>query len=175
MKRFLSALAWVCASIALLLWAFIFSPIKYNLTPSVPVGFWYVHNIDRPLKRGDIVYFCPPNTPQFREARARGYVPEGDCPGNYLHMMKPIAALPGDTVEVRPDGVRVNGQLIANSKPVSVDPKGRSMHPKLGKFKVVPGEVWLVSHFHPKSFDSRYFGPVSVKSLQAQASRILGE
>jgi conjugative transfer signal peptidase TraF len=155
-----------------LLWAFIFSPIKYNLTPSVPVGFWYVHSIDRPLKRGDIVYFCPPNTPQFQEARARGYVPEGDCPGNYLHMMKPIAALPGDTVEVNFAGVRVNGRLIANSKPMTSDPKGRSIKPYLGIFKVKQGEVWLVSHYHQKSFDSRYFGPVAIATLKARASRI---
>jgi conjugative transfer signal peptidase TraF len=89
-------------------------------------------------------------------------------------MMKPIAALPGDTVEVELDGVRVNGLFIANSKPITVDPKGRSMHPRLGRFKVNPGEVWLVSHFHPKSFDSRYFGPIPIKYLRAQAHRLMG-
>jgi conjugative transfer signal peptidase TraF len=173
MRRFLTALTWLCAGIAVLVWVFIFSPIKYNLTPSVPTGFWYVHSIDRPLRRGDIVYFCPPDTREFREAKARGYVPEGDCPGNYLHMMKPIAALPGDTVEVKLDGVRVNGRLITNSKPIATDPKGRALKPRLGRFKVKLGEVWLVSHYHPKSYDSRYFGAIRLQPLQRLAKPII--
>jgi conjugative transfer signal peptidase TraF len=172
MKRFLSVLAWLSAVIAILFWAWIFGPIKYNVTASLPKGFWYVHKIERSLRHGDIVYFCPPDTAIFRDAKAKGYLLEGDCPGNYMHMMKPVVALAGDRVDVKADGVYVNGRIIGNSKPLSRDPKGRVMKPFWGTFNVKPDEVWLISHYHPKSYDSRYFGAVNVTSLLKIATKL---
>jgi conjugative transfer signal peptidase TraF len=136
---------------------------RYNLTPSVPVGLYRLHPIDRPLKRNDIVWLCPPDTPLFRKARDEWKgVPQGDCPGGFMHLFKPVAALPGDLVEVTSQGVFVNGKIIPNSQPMSMTASGHRLNPAFGKFKVQTGSVWLVSHFSSQSFDSRYFGAISL-------------
>jgi conjugative transfer signal peptidase TraF len=145
------------------LWATCYwAGFRINLTPSVPVGVYQLHKLEGPLKRGDIVWFCPPDTPLFRKVRDEwGDIPHGDCPGGYMHMFKPVAALPGDAVELTRQGVFVNGQLLPNSRPMNKTGKGQKLNPIFGRFMVQPGTVWLVSSYHPQSFDSRYFGPVS--------------
>jgi type IV secretory pathway protease TraF len=65
--------------------AFVFSAhwagLRVNESPSLPVGIWRVSPPDRDLRRGDIVSFCPPDTPAFREAWQRGYLSAGHCEG----------------------------------------------------------------------------------------------
>jgi type IV secretory pathway protease TraF len=34
-----------------------------------------------------------------------------------------------------------------------------------GRYVIPPGEVWLVSTFSPRSWDSRYFGPVPASAI----------
>ena len=42
--------------------------------------------------------------------------------------------------------------------------------PQRGAYPVAPKEVWLLSGHDPRSFDSRYFGPVpEAKSVQGIA------
>jgi type IV secretory pathway protease TraF len=41
-----------------------------------------------------------------------------------------------------------------------------------GKFTAGPEEVWLIATRNPRSFDSRYFGPVPVTALEGAAERI---
>jgi type IV secretory pathway protease TraF len=38
-----------------------------------------------------------------------------------------------------------------------------------GTYRVESGQLWLLSGHDPRSFDSRYFGPISVSSVQAVA------
>jgi len=143
---------------------------RVNLTPSVPVGVYQLHKLEGALKHGNIVWFCPPDTPLFRQVRDEwGDIPHGDCPGGYMHMFKPVAALAGDTVEVTRQGVFVNGQLLANSQPMSQTTKGQKLSPVFGRYKVQSGTVWLVSSYHPQSFDSRYFGSVPQRLIEALA------
>lgn len=147
---------------------------RINLTPSVPVGVYQLHRLQGPLKRGDIVWFCPPETPLFREVRDKwGDIPHGDCPGGYMHMFKPVAALPGDTVTVTRQGVLVNGRWLPNSQPMKKTSKGHKLNPAFGRYNVQPGTVWLVSSYHPQSFDSRYFGPVSQIQIESLARLVL--
>jgi type IV secretory pathway protease TraF len=35
------------------------------------------------------------------------------------------------------------------------------------------GYVWLMSDYNPRSFDSRYFGPIPVKQIQGPAKLVL--
>lgn len=140
---------------------------RITLTPSLPRGIYKQSPFDpNQLKRGQIVSFCPPDTEVFRETKRRGYIPPGFCPGSYMPLFKPVAAIPGDTVEVTEAGIKVNGKLIQNSQPLSHDKKGRPM-PKVlySNYTVQPGTVWLISSHHPQSFDSRYVGPISLKIL----------
>ena len=34
-----------------------------------------------------------------------------------------------------------------------------------GAYRVTPNEVWLLSNYDPRSFDSRYFGPVPAANV----------
>jgi conjugative transfer signal peptidase TraF len=145
------------------------SGYKIILSPSVPMGIWHVSKLTLPLRRGDFVWFCPPDTPVFRQARERGYLQPGDCPGNYLHLMKPITAIAGDTVQVGLNGIRVNGKLSLNSMPLSRDSRARVLKHQSGPFKVQPGTIWVVSSFHLFSYDSRYFGPIELCQVSGES------
>lgn len=80
-----------------------------------------------------------------------------------MPLFKPIVAMPGDIVQVASEGIRVNGKMLINSQSQTIDQHGRPMTPmQEGLYKVEQGTVWLVSQHNPKSFDSRYFGPVPI-------------
>jgi type IV secretory pathway protease TraF len=59
------------------------SGFRLNHTPSVPVGLWRIQPPDGPIGRGQIISFCPPDTPLFRQALARGWIGHGGCAGGW--------------------------------------------------------------------------------------------
>ena len=68
----------------------------------------------------------------------------------------------GDVVQVTTDGVAVNGGLLAHSRPLERDRGGRELAAYSATSRALgPGEIWLHSPFEDRSWDSRYFGPVS--------------
>ena len=142
------------------------SGYRINTTPSVPVGLWRM-TPHAAVTRGMVALWCPPDRPAFRLARARGFIPEGRCAGGYTPLLKPVAAVGGDTVTVTPTGIRVNGVALPNSAPLARDGAGRAL-PRLaaGRYGVPEGEVWLVSSYNPHSFDARYFGPVAASHIE---------
>lgn len=153
--------------------AFLAMGLIINITPSLPVGIYKLSPISR-LHRGEYVSICPPDTAPFRLARRAGYVPKGPCPGDYLPLMKPIAGLPGDQIVVGVQGIAVNGAHIPLSRAYSRDGAGRAL-PRIapGSYTVRPGEVWLVSHYNDRSFDSRYFGAVQIDRLKGSTAPVL--
>jgi conjugative transfer signal peptidase TraF len=124
-------------------------------------------------QRGQIINFCPPPIPAFQDAKSRGYLHGGPCPGDFETLFKPVVAVAGDAVVFADDGMHVNGALVPNSKPVAVDGNGAAM-PSLhqGAYAVREGEVWVVSSYTPWSFDSRYFGPIQTAAIRGQARPI---
>lgn len=63
----------------------------------------------------------------------------------------------------------MNAQWLPNSRPMDKASKGNPLNPAFGRFQVQPGTVWLVSSYHPQSFDSRYFGPLSMGQIEGKA------
>jgi conjugative transfer signal peptidase TraF len=144
--------------------------IRVNATPSMPRGLWQVRAVTAPVRRGELVTVCLPDTAPVREAAARGYLPAGICAGGYEPLVKPVAAVAGDRVAVTPRGVTVDGRLVAHTAPLAQDSAGRPLQSiPAGVYPVMPGEIWLLSGHNPRSFDSRYFGPVPVADVQAVA------
>ena len=144
--------------------------LRVNATPSMPLGLWRVAADRAPLRRGEIVVVCPPDTAPVRTGAQRGYISSGGCPGGYVPLVKPVAAAAGDVVAVSPAGVAVNGQLVQGSAQLARDSAGRSLWPvPAGAYLVASGDVWLLSGHDPRSFDSRYFGPVPAVNVQGIA------
>ena len=148
--------------------------LRFNATPSMPIGLWLMVPNHAQLQRGEIVVVCLPDTAPMRMGRERGYIPPGNCPGGSEPLVKPIAAVGGDVVAVSTAGVAVNGLSVPDTAQLSRDSAGRLLSQvAAGAYPVAPGEVWLLSGHDPRSFDSRYFGPVPESSVQGVTRPIL--
>lgn len=151
------ALAGVAAmAAAALAWA---AGARINTTRSIPVGLYWASGAV--VEKGAYVLFCPPQAPVFDEARARGYIGAGFCPGGYGYMMKRVAAAQGDVVAVSEVGVWVNGALLPASAPSTEDAGGREL-PRFhaDAYPLGAAEVLLMSPLSRTAFDARYFGPL---------------
>jgi len=148
------------------LWALKLFGFRINVSNSLPPGLYRSYGERGQWKRGQIVGLCPPDSSFLRQLKQHKQVYGGGCPGNYMVWMKPVVAIAGDTVEVSPDGVSVNGHLIGNSKPLKQTPTGLKLPQIEGHYVVQPETVWLVSDYNPKSIDSRYLGAISTRQLQ---------
>ena len=117
--------------------------------------------------------FCPPATDVFLEARRRGYLHRGACPGELEPMLKVLAGLPGDEVLQTSEALLINGRALPHSKALEADAQGRPL-PALAarRFVVRAGEGILVGD-HPRSFDSRYFGPLPLAAIEGEARPVL--
>lgn len=145
---------------------------RLNVTPSVPLGLWRVHPA-RHIVRGDVVTLCVPDSVLARTARSRGYFMSGACPGDFMPLIKPIAALAGDRVTISARGVSINGALLPDSQALDTDTKGRRLVPAfVGERQVPAGMMFVLSSFNRLSFDSRYFGMVPVNGVQSAGAPV---
>ena len=145
---------------------------RINTSKSIPAGLYWTTTA--PMDKGAYVLVCPPDAAVFRQARQRGYIGAGWCPGHYGYLMKQVAATPSDTVSVTSQGVQVNGERLPLSAPRQAD-KARRPLPRYGVDGHVLGdaEVLLMSERSPTAFDGRYFGPVSRAQLVTALTPVL--
>jgi conjugative transfer signal peptidase TraF len=116
--------------------------------------------------RGALVAACLPQ-PIASEGLTRGYLGRGDCPAGAEPVAKVIGALPGDVVAVEPGWVAVNGARLQDSRTAARDSAGKPLaHVPWGVRRVSTGEVWLFGFNDPRSWDSRYFGPVPLTTIR---------
>lgn len=140
------------------------SGVRINSTASYPVGVYLMTN--SPIEKGALVIFCPPDSPAFKQARERGYIGAGFCPGGYGYMIKKILAAKNDRVEISTAGVSVNGELLPNSKPMDMDSEGQLLpHIEVNITTLDDHSVLLMSDYNPKSFDARYFGLIDKSNI----------
>jgi len=139
---------------------------RVNTTKSIPVGLYWVASA--PIETGSYVIFCPPKAGVFDDAKARGYIGAGPCPGGYGYMMKRVLAAKDDLVSVTDEGVHVNGDLLPLSAPRDVDGAGRKM-PRYHVLEYTLGasELLLMSDVSATSFDGRYYGPITRDHVKA--------
>jgi conjugative transfer signal peptidase TraF len=143
--------------------------LRINTSPSLPVGLY--------MTTGNsgwrLVEFCPPE-PYARLALLRGYRDAGSCPDGGAPLLKPIIAGAGDVVEASQFGLAVNGRIIPNTIPLSTDTKGRPLTSwPTGMYEVQNGTIWVTSSYHPRSFDSRYFGPIATSMVRDHVRPLL--
>lgn len=135
-------------------------PLRVATGDSLPKGLYWTTELS--LTRGSIVLVCLP-IETATLGRVRGYLKSGSCPGGARPIGKPVGAIAGDFISLGDGGIRVNGVWISDHDPSEADAQGRRLAPiPDGVYEVASGEVWLISNHHPRSWDSRYFGPVAI-------------
>lgn len=150
--------------------AFAFGGYRVNFTPSYPYGLWKIEPLDREVRVGDRLFVCPPPGEAAELGLERGYLPRGLCPSGTGPLIKTVAALPGQSVEV--DGqVIINGEPLPDSFVLETDAEGRAMPVHSGGI-VGDGTLFLHSNF-VGSYDSRYFGPLPAEGTLGLAREVL--
>jgi conjugative transfer signal peptidase TraF len=131
----------------------------YNATPSLPEGFYRLEPIPPSVEAEDLdgrlVWLeLPPALQQ--EIESRHYIPRG------ANLAKRVVGLPGDRWCVREGRWSIEGQDMG---PVfETDTRGRPLGHPTG-CHTLGDDAFLVATALPRSFDSRYFGPVERRAL----------
>ena len=148
--------------------------LALNPSISMPRGIYLLTPFAVP-GRGDVVSACISNLDAAAVYRERGYmVASKRCPSGLPPVMKPIAAVSGDSVEVTAEGVFVNGKLTPKSRIFDTDSDGKKIdHLPLGWKKVLGAdEFFLLANYIERSLDSRYYGLVSLADINGRVSSI---
>ena len=159
---------WLTADVLLILllalWLFGF---RMNFTSSMPVGIYLTGSGE--ARQSDLVAFClPSNNPFSALAKERTYLQSGLCPSGRQPLLKILAGVPGDLVEMNASGIAINGQPLAGTKHPNHDRRGRPLPDSLLSNGVIPdGLALVISNEHAGGFDSRHFGLVPISSLHA--------
>lgn len=138
---------------------------RINITDSIPVGLYRITGIKH-MKHAYVI-FCPDDRQAFQQARDRGYIDSGLCPGGYGYLMKKVVATQGDRISITPEGVFVNQTLISFSKPQSKDGMNRIL-PRFHaiNYQLKEDELITMTSQSAWSFDSRYYGPVRLGQIK---------
>jgi conjugative transfer signal peptidase TraF len=140
--------------------------LRHNRTESIPRGFYWASPIAGIPARGSTVAFCLPDQLAAR-ARQIGVRSGGRCPNGLEPLGKVLVGLPGDRIRISEAGISVNGSLIPGSAPEA----GQWIAFPLPASFELAQEVVLFGP-GPKSWDSRYYGPIPASALQEQLAPI---
>lgn len=137
----------------------------------MPIGLWRVSDVTPSLEslRHKAVLFCPPDTAIFRWAKSNGVLHRGRCPGDYTPLLKEVVGLPGDLIEIRDNAVFLNGSRLSSSEIA----KALSVKAFNNKEVIPMGSIWVMGVDSEASFDSRYFGPISLGKIIGLAHPLL--
>lgn len=162
MKVILSSCSLTLAALSLF-WIF---GLRVNATASMPRGIYRL--VPDAPERGDLVSTCLEDGSFAALALERGYLRPGACPNGLEPLLKRVAGMPGDLIEIGQDGIAINGKLWPQSQAVSRDSLGRPLPEArgLGSRTIPAGLALVLSDRHPGGFDSRYFGMVPMASLR---------
>ncbi len=143
--------------------------LRINTSPSLPMGLYII----TAYADANLVEFCPVE-PFATLSIVRGYRDSGVCPDGAAPLLKPVIARSGDVVEVSARGISVNGALLPNTASLATNTKGRHLEAwPTGRYVVDLGTIWVASSYHPRSFDSRYFGPLSTAAIRHRLKAFL--
>ncbi|MGX9394046.1 conjugative transfer signal peptidase TraF (plasmid) [Nitrobacteraceae bacterium UC4446_H13] len=130
---------------------------RVNTTPSYPLGLWQIVRANGPITVGDLVFICMPPGPGLALGLDRGYLRSGLCPGGAGPLIKRVAAVGGEHIDIG-RSVTIDGHALPHSRIHFADAEGRALSAYSGGI-VPPGHLYLHSDY-AGSYDSRYFGPV---------------
>ncbi|MGX0133189.1 S26 family signal peptidase [Cupriavidus metallidurans] len=152
--------------LAALAWASFVHPLPrltYNPSDSVAVGWYRVDPLDRrtssPPRRLEVgsIVLVPLPAEAAALAAQRSYLP------TRIPLLKRVGAVAPQEVCIVGGSVRIDG--VPSAAVLPADRLGRPLPSWQQCRRLRPGELFLLSVTNPASFDSRYFGPVSVAAV----------
>jgi conjugative transfer signal peptidase TraF len=135
--------------------------IYFNIfTHSLPYGIYA--KIKSLPQRDDYAATClTPSIAQY--GITRNYLALGDCDTGTVLVLKKIKGMPGDHFAVKNNFLELNGHSY---RIMGVDSSGRQLKIFYHQAGILDkGKYLLLSDFVKNSWDSRYWGPVSVEFL----------
>jgi len=139
-----------------------------NVTPSMPRGL-YIKKYGE-ISRDDIVSFCL--APLYQNIGLKMlYLAKGAACNGADALIKKVIAVPGDTVVLQDDFIRVNNTVYPY-KTHYRDSIGRKLlaFPR-GIYKNITG-YWVIGVSDPRSWDSRYWGEVKQTQIIAKLQQV---
>ncbi len=157
-------------ALLLLLASLLQAGFRYQTTASAPRGIYQFK--PSPLTHGAWVAICPDDA-ATKTAVERGYLRIGPCAGAVQPLLKRVVALPGDVVTVSTDGIAVNDTPLPHSAPLDADRHGATLDAvPPGRHEVAERTLWAINP-DPRSWDSRYFGPVAFDRVLSVADAVV--
>ncbi len=139
--------------------------MRFNFTPSMPIGFYYQVAHPGILQRGQTVEVCLPEI-IGEQGLERGYLNEGSCEGGFEPVIKELIATPGDKIQITQEGIWVN-QIFYYAPFIKFDMHGYAMSSYPIKFIKSTNQYWLYGANDPEySWDSRFYGGVDRENIQ---------
>ena len=139
-----------------------FGPTLFiNITPSEPRGVYRLrlHAPDQYVRGMYVIFPVPKEVESL--VYGRGWLPKG------APFLKEIRGLVGDQVCILTHGLIINGQRIG---PVlAFDSHGLPLPQRQGCQRLELSQFFAASTYLDRSFDGRYFGPLSLLSIVGEA------
>jgi conjugative transfer signal peptidase TraF len=135
--------------------------LVWNFTPSAPPGLYRIETA--PFAKGDLLAIAPAGFAAETLLRRSG-LPEGRV------LLKPLAAQTPDIVCRSGETVSINGRAVAVA--LAQTSAGLALPRWSGCLSLRPDQIFVLSS-HPRSLDSRYFGPVPRRTVIGVARPVL--
>jgi conjugative transfer signal peptidase TraF len=157
----MSKLKWLIPIVGIVLLVLSFLKIFYfNIyTHSLPQGI-YLKSNSKP-QVGSYAATCL-NSEIAQYGIQRGYLSPGNCKSGTVPVLKIIKGIPGDDFSIKNSLLNLNGVTY---QILNKDSSGRPIHSfyKGSSGRLMPGQYILLSNFVENSWDSRYWGPVTIE------------
>ena len=150
---------------------------RLNTSQSYPPGVYVISEVKDQYQVQDLILFCPPEGPIILTALERNYINEGPCNAGTVPMIKRIAATAGYDV-LLDEVIFINGLPLSDTIIQTQDRQLRPLtafsHHGRHAFMLPPETVFVYSEYAPThSFDSRYFGYVSMDNIHGIVKPVL--
>ncbi len=169
-KKLFQSLCIAGTIITLIVLAGTYFKVHFNYSNSVSGFLWCGKEFKPPGERNQYVFICP-NKNFVEQYNLRWHIQDrGHC-GGTLPLLKRIVGLPGDKVIINARGIFINDKFIKKSRPYLIDGYGKPL-PKQQLNGIIPEGKLIIAGDTKNSFDSRYFGLVEEKWIEATAKNI---
>lgn len=127
---------------------------KFNYGSTIPFTTDKIWGKDIVPKRGDVVIFSFP----LKKS---------------IDFVKRVVALPGEKIEIKDKRVFINGKELVlghekYTEPV-IDSGESAIRDNMPEFTVPAGMVFVMGDNRDNSFDSRFWGPLSIQNIKGKA------